>query len=420
MRRQAVLLLCIASMSCTSLPCPALFGVRQDQTPKTPLVATYLENGEYVAGLKALQAALQKEPNNDQHRFGLGMLQMLHATDQLMQQLYDYGFGTPTSRLAGDLTPLSRIMPLNPNPKKLSYSQLRQIIQNWLEGIQQAEATLAGIKDVNVKLPLQVEKILLPMGHGKSQPLPLGKILQDMGIIDAHAPAMLIVFDRGDVSWARGYLHLLMFFGDVALAHDAQDLFDCAGHLFFPNIETPHAFLLKQRAGEGIQGIMSDWTIIADVVAMIHQMRFPLKEPIRMRSALNHLEQCMQLSRETWKYVLAETDDDHEWIPNPKQTGVLRIKITSEMVNSWNLFLSEMDGILAGKKLIPFWRDADGMGINLRKVFIEPRTFDLVLWVQGTAATPYLEKGTVTNSETWAQLQRVFQGNFIGFAFWFN
>jgi len=37
-----------------------------------------------------------------------------------------------------------------------------------------------------------------------------------------------------------------------------------------------------------------------------------------------------------------------------------------------------------------------GPGVNLRRVFTEPREFDLVLWVQGTAAVPYLEAGEVT------------------------
>ena len=46
--------------------------------------------------------------------------------------------------------------------------------------------------------------------------------------------------------------------------------------------------------------------------------------------------------------------------------------------------------------------------------------FDLVLWVQGTAAAPYLEKGPKTKPETWRRLQTIFQGQFIGFAFWFN
>jgi hypothetical protein len=51
---------------------------------------------------------------------------------------------------------------------------------------------------------------------------------------------------------------------------------------------------------------------------------------------------------------------------------------------------------------------------------LEPRPLDLVLWVQGTAATPYLEKGELTKPAVWNRLTRVFGGEFVGFAIWFN
>ena len=52
--------------------------------------------------------------------------------------------------------------------------------------------------------------------------------------------------------------------------------------------------------------------------------------------------------------------------------------------------------------------------MNLRRVFTEPREMDPILWVQGTAAAPYLEAGTVTKPEVWTRLLRVFRGEFIG------
>ncbi len=127
------------------------------------------------------------------------------------------------------------------------------------------------------------------------------------------------------------------------------------------------------------------------------------------------------LSRESWKFILAETDDDHEWVPSPKQHTVMPGgAVTVAMVKGWMDFLDEAQAILKGEKLIPFWRRRDDRGVNLRRVFTEPRMFDLVLWVHGTAAAPYLEKGPKTQPETWRRLQTIFQGQFIGFAFWFN
>ena len=82
-------------------------------------------------------------------------------------------------------------------------------------------------------------------------------------------------------------------------------------------------------------------------------------------------------------------------------------------------FLDEAEGLLAGRLLVPFWRDST-KGVNLRRVFTEPRNLDIVLWVQGTAAAPYLENGPRTSMDTWTRLTDVFQGNFFRFFVWVN
>ena len=90
------------------------------------------------------------------------------------------------------------------------------------------------------------------------------------------------------------------------------------------------------------------------------------------------------------------------------------------MVEGWYDALHEAELILQGKKLIPYWRPGDNRDLNLKRVFFEPREFDLVLWVQGSAAVPYLEDGPSTSAETWRQLQRLFNGQLGLFAIWFN
>jgi hypothetical protein len=56
----------------------------------------------------------------------------------------------------------------------------------------------------------------------------------------------------------------------------------------------------------------------------------------------------------------------------------------------------------------------------LKRVFFEPQTFDLVLWIQGSAAVPYLEEGPSTSPAMWNRVQRVFGGQLGMFAVWFN
>lgn len=140
-----------------------------------------------------------------------------------------------------------------------------------------------------------------------------------------------------------------------------------------------------------------------------------------MKASLAHLESVIDHSRQSWKAIQAETDDDREWIPNSKQTGVIPgVRVTEEMIAGWHEFLNEGEKMLSGKKLIPHWRLKAEYGINLRRVFLEPREFDVVMWAHGAAAVPYAEKGIVVRGETWNRMEQIFGGQFIGFAFWFN
>lgn len=165
---------------------------------------------------------------------------------------------------------------------------------------------------------------------------------------------------------------------------------------------------------------LGDSTTIADVLAWVHSVRWPLAEPDRLKAAHGHLKQVVSLSRESWKAILAETDDDREWIPGPHQkNGVLNIgPVTDEIVSGWLATLDEFDAVLDGRKLLPHWRFA--LGINLKKILYEPKPFDLLLMATGQGAVPFLEKGDTITWETWERWQRTFNRNFPMYAAWFN
>ncbi len=76
------------------------------------------------------------------------------------------------------------------------------------------------------------------------------------------------------------------------------------------------------------------------------------------------------------------------------------------------------DAILDGERLIPHWRFREG--VNFRRVFEEPGTFDLVLWITGPAALPYLEEGVETSGEDWARIDDILRGGLAAYAAWFN
>ena len=383
--------------------------------------------------VEKLKAAVE-ENDTPKARFALGMGQTLHAVEGLAQAWHRHGVvQTPAARSL----PLFRIpVPDNPNPEAISVDKLDAIFTRFNEQIAEAEATLASIEAENLKLPVSVAMLRLDLdGDGTAtQEESFGRIWAaingqgrrrgGMGEApleggQAQAADFYLALDAADVRWLQGYCHILMAATDLALAYDYSQLLHATGHLVFPIVEDNPTFLKENTPGRG--GWVDD--DFFDAIAFVHLLSFPVRDADRLASALDHLEQVPRLSGHSWQLILAEEDDDHEWIPSPTQTPVLGedFRVTQEQVQEWLRLLNEVDAVLAGEKLIPFWRGNDpGRGVNLRRVFTEPTRFDLVLWVQGSAAAPYLEEGPLTTPDFWNDMNRAFRGNLIGFAVWFN
>ena len=387
---------------------------------KDDIIAGYLEDGKLGDGIRALESALASDAKNDALRFQLGIAQFFAALEKLEQDWYRLGLH---NSVFGEMIPFLRL-PVAPNqhPERVTNESGRKAIADFIARLGVASETLAKVGDnAEMKISLHPGLVRLDFdGDGKvGEDEVLWKVIERL-VPNARfggkdAQDFLVKLDLGDVRWLQGYCHLLSAIGDVMLAHDTERLFQYTAPVFFADADTPFDFL-KHRKGN-----RWDSDNIVDGITFIHLLNFPVKEPQRMVSSLRHLQEVTKLSRQSWKAILAETDDDHEWIPNPKQAGVFRGRnVTEEMIQRWFAFLDEVDAILAGKKLLPFWRDADGRGVNLHRVFTEPTTFDLILWIQGTGAVPYLEKGTITDPDFWKTTDRIFRGEFLGFALWFN
>jgi hypothetical protein len=78
-----------------------------------------------------------------------------------------------------------------------------------------------------------------------------------------------------------------------------------------------------------------------------------------------------------------------------------------------------MEDVLEGRKLIAHWRFTD-KGINVRRMFEDPRTFDPVMIAQGAAVIPYLEEGERVSGQTALTLLDVFERGFFAYFVWFN
>lgn len=404
-------------------------GVVFAQEPQdvSAVIDPFLSAGQLGQAQQTLESYLEQTPTSDDARFALGLVRFLQSLEGVVQSFHRYGLYSDRAAQFG--LPILRLpTPVNNTPEPINYQTFRGIFETFNQDLAEVAATLGQVRG-DVHLPIRFGQIRLDLDNDTVateeerlwyifiQYNQQAAFLEEQGELDSKAKDFNIVLDKGDFHWLLGYSHLLMALCDFYLAHDGQALFESTAHLFYPNVETPYDFLAEQGQF-GFSGV--DAAFVLDAISFIHLIRLEVRLPERMASALGHLEAVTKQSRLSWQAVESETDNEAEWIPNAKQQSVIPALVTKERISSWLDFLEEADDLLQGKKLIPYWRVQDERGINLRKVFLEPTTFDLILWLQGTAASPYLEKGELSRAETWQGFQEVFGGNFLGFAVWFN
>lgn len=419
LRNLGLLILTMLLMGVVTL-LPIKAQVPTSVLPVADRVNAYLVAGQIEAGANELAVELFVDSDNDDLRFGVGFLQFAQAVENLGQSWYDYGLRSEDG--IAEFIPFLRLpVPVNPTPRSLNQNQWRQVLDQFGRELLTAEETLAAINSDTVKLGVYPGRAYLDFdSNGQpSETESLWRIYAQLNrqadLTEAQATNFLVNLDAGDAQWLRGYCHLLAGMLDFYLAHDDSRLFEHVAHLFFQNPVTPYPFLL-----EGSPELWDDGFFL-DLFAMGQLLDLPVTNPLRMTTALEHFQQVTALSRQTWDLYSQETDDDREWIPNPNQTGVIPgIAVTPDMIDQWRAFLDEADAILAGNLLLPFWRGTTPVGINLNRVFTEPQAFNPSLWVQGTAAAPYLEVGTITDPDFWWRLMDAFNGRFLFFALWFN
>ena len=375
-----------------------------------------------------LQEHLQENPEDESALFALGAVQFLQAIENLGQAWYKYGLNSDFAQDLG--IPFLRLSVVeNSSPERVSYSDIKRVFKQMIDDLTKAEQTLAELTQDEVAFLFHFSKVYFDANSNgfEDEQENLWSIYQNFNRMAATfgqeaeiSPEITLRFDKGDAHWLRGYAHLLMAMLEVILAYDHQLLFENTAQLFFPKPVTPHPIL----ENSGIVMDQDFWSLdanIMDAIAFVHLiLRIPLSESKRMKFALKHAEAVNVQARQMWEHILAEEDNDLEWIPNPDQQSVIPVLVDEEMIEAWLNFVDEMDAVWAGEKLIPHWRLSEDQGINLRKVFLKPKTFDLILWIQGSAATPYIEQGKLVDENIFDQLINVFGGNFVGFALWFN
>jgi hypothetical protein len=339
------------------------FALAQGDKPNKPprardVVERYLHSGELAAGESALEARLATAPEDDEARFGLGIIQVVRGVERLGQALHKYGVKSENTHV-----PFLRLpVPKNAAPAPITYAIFRGILDDFRRDLATAEATLARITDDQVKLPLRLAPIRLDL-TGSGTPTDsfmdiLNKIMlrRDFAFLKGN-PDFLVGFDRGDVAWLRAYAHLLMGMLDLYLAIDGERLFDLTADELFAAPKNRFTGDESARLRELVQAR----TVI------------DLKEPHRLGQFRRHMVAVARLNRETWMHIRAETDDDHEWLPNPRQHGVLGLPVRDGMIDVWLAMMAELEALFEGKRTIPKpFRSKDGKGLNLKVLLDDP------------------------------------------------
>ena len=406
----------LALLPTLALTLPARAGDSADATRAA------LESALFDKTIATLDARLKAKPDDNEARFGEGLLLFAKAIQNYGIAQFTYGLQPPK----GANFPLLRLpVPVNPLPREISYEAQRGMLQALLDDLAKVDVMLAQMGPADTKIVLDLNKVAFDFtGGGRAEQvtsmIEVMTGVNPRGTNGKGGEKFEVAFDRADALWLRGYVHILSSTIEFFLAYDWHETFEAAGGLFYPKMAVQTIPKGLSLTSLGSRSFFGDEPAFADMLALLHTMHWPVAEPARMKAVLAHLKTSIALSRETWKAVEAESDDDREWLPSPKQkSGVLTgMPITAEFVATWKIALDDFEAALDGKKLVPHWRLTKG--INMKKVFEEPRLFDAVLWATGHAAAPYTQDGPMISQENWNRWQRGFGGNFLPYAFYIN
>lgn len=394
----------------------------------TPEAAATLFAAKTVAERNAALATLEAAaPGDPAAAYAAGAGEFFTALEILASGLHRHGFESPQSLML----PLMRLpVPDNPNPQPLTYEKFRAILVGFRDRLEKSAATLGSVPagaDIGMEVDLTRLGIDLnedgAIAPDESAAAIMAALARGSITTGDTAPALIFRFDRADGYWLQGYAEFLMAQADFWLAHDFRSMFDGSFHMLFPRAGLPLQDTLVPPDG-GMSGsiLSSEWRI-ADFISLVHLVNWQVVEPERRQAARRHLMEMIRLSREDWKAIRAETDNDREWLPGPQQKGaspLTGLDVGEEQVQAWLAALDMAEDLLEGRALLPHFRIAD-KGINMKRFFDEPKPFDVVLSITGPAIAPYLESGRILTSGEFNQIQRQFGGaGFLTFALWFN
>jgi hypothetical protein len=373
----------------------------------------------YSGTLQQGAAEIAALPASPETRAAQGILLFVSAVERLGQSLHRHGLETTRGGATMQFPILRMPVEPNPNPEPLDYQKYRIILQTLFDNLVKADAALEKGAQGDAKLSIDLLKVRADINaDGKAgDNESLGFILQALtrAAEPQSPPDLSFSFDKADILWLRGYIQFITAAAQFGLSVDFEESFNKTAHAYFPRAGLP----MQEELVRPAQAMGFIDNNFGDALALIHLLNWQVTDPERLKDVRLRLKTLAQLSRDSWAAARVETDNDKEWLPNAKQTSKLApAPVDDAIIDGWLLVMDEFQAVLDGKKLMPHWRFEKGF--NVKRFFEESKRIDAVLITAGVDAIPFLESGEISKSADWDNLSRVFGGNFLGYAIWFN
>ena len=369
------------------------------------------------AGLTATESRLAALPTpTDEEKFALGGVRFLGALEDAMQRRWLSGMTDTTGVLPFLRTPI----PENPNPGLPDPGLITAVFTNAAVAMENARTPLTAIPDNS---PFGMELSLADVwfdidSNGARQtgeglvdvlgPMLMGWEWENR---DAATPAPVIRFDVADAAWLSAYTHMLSGFAGIVLAYDPTAA-----------VTQTMAASASLRALDPTYRDADEYNINAaiNLVATLDLALSQTPDAARMANAKADFLAMVADNRHFWALVEAESDNTREWLPNDRQKSAMGVELPQGAGKAWMAILTDADGLLQGTKLLPYWNVGTAAGLNVERMFSDPRAIDLVGWIQGWAALPYLQQGDVVSGASWAAFEGMIAGDAMVFALYLN
>jgi hypothetical protein len=390
-------------------------------TTALPATAETISAEIGTSGLAATETRLAALPTpTDADRFALGGVRFLRTVEGALQLRWQIGLSEQMTMI-----PFLRLpIPENPSPATFTPDAIATLFKNVSSGMDAARAPLADIApNADFGVEIAFKDIWFDINTNNTRDT--GEdMLNVMGPMimgwawdarDPATPALIIRFDGADAAWLSAYTHLLGGLSDMIIAYDPTApitrINDARTAMTKLGVIAPDP-MFGMGGGASLDAV--------DYFAMILATLNQTPDKARMLSAQTHLLAMVYDNRRFWAEVALETDNEKEWIPKDGQKSAMGIDLPPGTGPMWLGVLSDVEALLKGEKLIPFWRIDGPAGVNIARMFTDPRPIDVASWIQGEGAVPYLETGDLISPQNLTQFDAMMSGETMLFTLYLN